>query len=180
MGIFDVPKTELIEKTAQKLKDVSQISPPLWASYAKTGSHKERPPLRQDWWYIRAAAVLTKIFTIGPIGVSKLRTKFGGKKNSGFRPESVRKSGGNNIRKILQQLEKAGLAKNITKGINKGRVITPQGASLLEKASAEIMKEKGIVLPKKSDVQEVRSETNEAQVEKKRGRKKKEVVVEAE
>ncbi len=179
MGIFDVPRQELIEKTAEKLKEMPQVKAPEWSVFAKTGAHKERAPLRSDWWHIRAAAILTKLFTLGPVGVSKLRTKFGGKKNKGFASERFYKSGGNNIRKILQQLEKSGLAKNNTKGIHKGRVISPQGLSLLQKVSDEIMKQKGIVIPKKTQAtQPVEQATSEPSEKKQRGRKKKEVVVE--
>lgn len=185
MGLFDVPRQELIERTAEKLKELPQIKAPEWAMFAKTGAHNERQPTRQDWWHIRAAAILTKIFTLGPVGVSKLRTKFGGKKNKGFASERFYKSGGNNIRKILQQLEKSGLAKNITKGIHKGRVISPQGLSLLEKASNEIMKQKGIIIPKKPDAAQdakpAEQVSSEQTAEKKqRGRKKKEAVAEVE
>lgn len=149
MGIFDVPINELIIRTAEKLKSIPEISPPDWAQFVKTGVYKERPPVQKDWWFIRAAAILLKIQRIGPIGVSKLRTKFGGKKNRGVRPEHFFKGSGSIVRKILQQLEKAGLAKKAEKGIHKGRVISPKGSSLLDKVSAEIMKEMNIVIPKK-------------------------------
>ncbi len=148
MGIHDVPKDELIERTAEELKKINEIKPPEWAAFVKTGAHKERPPVREDWWYVRTASVLRKLTVYGLIGVSKLRTKYGGRKNRGVKPEKFYKGSGNIIRKILQQLEKAGLAKKSEKGIHKGRVITPKGASLLEKVSSEIMKEKGIILPK--------------------------------
>ncbi len=28
--------------------------------FVKTGPNKDRPPMQEDWWYIRAAAVLRK------------------------------------------------------------------------------------------------------------------------
>ena len=152
MAVHDVEPTLLITKTAQELKSSGQIKPLEWAIFVKTGMNRERPPVQNDWWFIRSAAVLRKLFIRGPIGTSKLRVAFGGKKNRGMRPERFYPASGNHLRKILQQLEKAGLAKQTEKGVHKGRVLTPQGHKLLEKVASDIMKEQGIVLPKKPDV----------------------------
>lgn len=150
MTIYDVPINELIIKAAEELKNIKDIMPPSWADFVKTGAHKERPPVQKDWWYIRAASVLNALNKLGPVGVSKLRAKYGGKKNKGYKPERFCKGSGNIIRKILQQLEKAGLAKKADKGVHKGRIITPQGLALLGKAAAAIMVEKKIIIPQKS------------------------------
>lgn len=58
----------------------------------------------------------------------------------GHKPERVYKASGKITRTILQQLEKAELIKFTEKGIHKGRIITPKGKSLLDKASKEIAK----------------------------------------
>jgi small subunit ribosomal protein S19e len=150
MTRYDVPINELILKTAEALEKMSDLTPPDWSDFAKTGHSKERAPTQKNWWHIRAAAILQTIEKKGPIGVSKLRTKYGSKKNRGSRPEKFYRASGNIIRKILQQLEKAGLATKAEKGAHKGRVITQEGAKLLGKMSEEIMQEKKIVLPKKS------------------------------
>lgn len=140
VSINDVPVNDLINKTAESLKQIPEIKPPEWALYAKTGMHKERPPMRNDWWYMRAAAVLRATSKLGPIGVSKLRTKYGGRKNRGHKPDRFYKGSGNIIRKILQQLEKAQLVKQIDKDKRKGRIIAPKGVSLLNKAAYEVSK----------------------------------------
>lgn len=137
---YDVDPNALIEAVAKKLQTENNIKPPTWAAFAKTGMHKERPPARQDWWYVRAAAVLRSVNRLGPIGVSKLRTKYGGKKNRGHVPDATFRGSGNILRKILQQLEKAQLVAPISKGVHKGRVIAPKGRSLIDKAAAEIKK----------------------------------------
>ena len=41
MSMFDVYPTELIEKVAEKLKDVKEIQVPSWAPFVKTGTSKE-------------------------------------------------------------------------------------------------------------------------------------------
>lgn len=136
--IYDVDQTELVEKTAQALKQQKLVIPPEWATFVKTGMSKERPPVNPDWWYVRAASVLKKVYALGPVGVSKLRTLYGGKKNRGYKTEHFYKGSGSILRKILQQLQKAGLVKFTEKGIHKGRVLTPSGIKLLERAATEI------------------------------------------
>jgi small subunit ribosomal protein S19e len=152
MGINDVNPQELVERLVPELRKLAELKAPAWTAYAKTGSQAERPPLRPDWWHVRAASILYKLWRTGPIGTSKLRVKYGGRKSRGSAPERFRQAGGNAIRKILQQLEKAGLAKQAVKGVHKGRSITPQGVSLLEKTANALMQAKGFALPKKSDV----------------------------
>ena len=144
--IYDVDPSELIKKAASSLKNIDAIKEPSWAKFVKTGMSKERPPVELDWWYARAASVLRKVYILGPVGVSKLRRKYGGKKNRGHKPEKFYPGSGNIIRKILQQLEKAELIKYAEKKVHKGRVITPKGKKFLDKIATEIT---GVVKPKK-------------------------------
>ncbi len=139
-SIYDVSANELIEKIAEKLKEIPEIKSPVWAGYVKTGHSKERPPAREDWWYIRTAAVLRSVYRLGPIGVAKLRVKYSSKKNRGVAGEKSYRASGNILRKILQQLEKAELIKQTVKDVHKGRIITPKGKSLLDKISTVIYK----------------------------------------
>jgi len=137
--VYDVPADVLIERVATYFKvNVEEIRPPEWAAYVKTGSHVERPPQNPDWWYIRCASLLRKLYLNGPIGVSRLRKMYGGRKRRGTRPEHFRKAGGSIIRHALQQLEKAGF---VTKKDREGRVLTPRGRSLLDAMAARIKKE---------------------------------------
>lgn len=136
--MYDVDAQNLILKAAEELKKIPEIKAPAWAAFVKTGMHKERPPVNDDWWYMRTASVLRTIYRLGPIGVSKLRTKYGGKKNRGVKKEHFYRGSGNILRKSLQQLEKAGLVKFAEKGVHKGRVITPKGRSFLDKIAAQV------------------------------------------
>ncbi len=139
-SVYDVNAAKLIEMAAIELKKIESIKPPLWARFVKTGVHKERPPVNREWWYIRSAAVLRKVYIYGPIGVSKIRRKYGGRKNRGFKPEAVFKGSGNITRKIMQQLEKAELVRKIDKGVRKGKVLTPKGRSFLDRMAKQVAK----------------------------------------
>ncbi len=132
----DVPSQKLAREVANVLKEI--IKAPKWAVFVKTGTQNERPPLEPDWWYIRAASVLRTVYRNGPVGVSKLRSKYGGNKRRGVRPPRFTKASGAILRKILQQLETAGLVAKVKEGVHKGRIITPAGVSMLSKAAAKV------------------------------------------
>ncbi len=134
-----VPAQDLINELAKYLKEnySDVIKPPEWAAYVKTSPHKERIPDNPDWWYIRCASLLRKLYVHGPVGIERLRTAYGGRKDLGHIREHFRKSGGSVIRKILQQLEAAGL---VTKLDKRGRVLTPQGMALLDGLAAKLFR----------------------------------------
>lgn len=146
--MYDVPVNDLIEEVAKDLQKIKEIKAPEWAAFAKTGVHKERPPKRQDWWYVRCAAVLRSVRQLGPVGVQKLRTKYGGRKRRGHKTEHFYKGSGNVLRKALQQLEAAGLIKKEEKSLRKGRIITPKGVSIIDKAAVRLYKPKKAAAPK--------------------------------
>lgn len=134
MTIYNKQANELIDKASEELKKFPEIKAPEWAKYCKTGVSRERPPEDKDWWYKRVASVLRKLYiSQGPIGVSKLRKKYGGRKNRGHKPDRFYKGSGNITRKALQQLEKAGFAVQKQIGVHKGRIITGKGKSFLDK-----------------------------------------------
>ncbi len=136
---YDVPADVLIDRLSEYLKEnMREIQPPEWAGYVKTGSHVERVPQSPDWWYVRSASMLRKLYMNGPVGVSRLRKDYGGRKRRGVRPAHFAKAGGNIIRTILQQLEQAGLAQK--DGI-KGRAVSGKGRSLLDAMSTQLKRD---------------------------------------
>ncbi|MCL7388143.1 MAG: 30S ribosomal protein S19e [Thaumarchaeota archaeon] len=137
LRVLAVNPEKLIKKVAAYLKEAQLVKPPPWAAFVKTGVHKERPPADPDWWYVRCAAILRKVYLKGPIGVSRLRTEYGGRHRRGYRPPAFAKGSGSIIRKALQQLEAAGL---ITKEGKKGRIVTAKGRELLEEAAKVLLK----------------------------------------
>ncbi len=155
MSRFDVPKGELIAAVAAELQKMPACKPPAWAPFVKTGAHKQRAPVQDNWWFLRLASVLRRVSEVGPVGVSKLRKMYGGKRNKGFAPERTYPGSGNIARKVLQQLEKSGLVKQVGAGVHKGRKITSHGVKLLDSVAKVIMQKSGIVLPKKVVVEPV-------------------------
>jgi small subunit ribosomal protein S19e len=133
----EVSTQKLVLKLSELLKKNENIKPPEWSKYVKSGACSERPPTQLDWWYLRSAAILRRIYNTGPVGVQRLRTVFGGRRRRGYKPAKQMKAGGKVIRLMLQQLESAGYLKKVEKP-RKGRIVTPQGQKLISKAVREL------------------------------------------
>jgi len=136
--VRDVKAAKLVAETKEELKKVGEIKPPEWAGFAKSGSHRARPPEQLDFWYIRAASVLRRVYLDGPVGTEKLRTFYGGRKRRGTKPPRSRKASGAVIRKVLQQLEAAGFIEK-QKGGN-GRKISSKGRKFLDNIANKVSK----------------------------------------
>lgn len=129
--IYDADIQKSIEKLGDSLKTI--IKAPEWTKFVKTGPGNARPPVDPEWFYTRASAVLITISKRGPVGVSKLRVKYGTKQRRGHNPEMFVRASGKIIRNILQQLDKAGLTQFKKDGVHKGRIVTAKGKSLINK-----------------------------------------------
>ncbi len=129
---YDVRPSELNKRLAEALKD--KIAKPDFINFVKSGPGKERPPSQEDFWYIRSASILRQVYINGPVGTSRLRTKYGNRSSHKRSRKHSKKAAGNAIRKALQALEKAGYVKNTSAG----RVITPEGRSVVDKVSNTI------------------------------------------
>lgn len=116
---------------AEALKKSQMFEQPSWVALVKTSTHKERPSSDEDFWYHRAASILRQLYIRGIVGVSRMRTRYGGRKDRGKQPPEFRKSGGKIIRKILQQAEAAGFVEKV-KGKKSGRKLTENGKQFLE------------------------------------------------
>jgi small subunit ribosomal protein S19e len=137
ISIKHAPADRLIEETAGRLEKMEEMKPPEWAKFAKTGVCKERPPSQKNWWFIRSASILRKLSLNQPLGVSKLRTVYGGRKRRGHKPERKYPASGSVIREILKQLETAGFVKTEK---SKGRIITAKGKAFLKEIAETVEK----------------------------------------
>ncbi|MFH0837386.1 MAG: 30S ribosomal protein S19e [Candidatus Aenigmatarchaeota archaeon] len=130
----DVNQSMLVETASKELE--KRVHMPEWAKFVKTGVCKQRPPEQHNWWFLRTASLLRKIYLDGPIGVSKLRSYYGGLKNLGHQPSHFRKAGGKIIRTALQELERVGLIEKVNKP-KKGRIVTKEGQRFLDKIAKD-------------------------------------------
>ncbi len=125
---YDVPAAKLIETMASELKSFTEILPPTWAPFVKTGVSRKLPPEDPDWWYIRSAAVLRKVYMKGPLGTRRLKAFFGGRKKRGSKTEKSRSGSGSIARHVLQQLENA----RFVSSVPNGRQLTARGMSFVD------------------------------------------------
>jgi small subunit ribosomal protein S19e len=138
--LYDVPAEDLIEAVAADLAE--RIDEPDWADLTKNGVHNEMPPQQEDFWHVRAASVLRKIATDGPVGVDRLATEYGGGKRGSnrYRVSPRKRSNGSKkvIRTICQQLEDEDLVKQAG---SEGRTVTGEGRSLLDDTAGEVLQD---------------------------------------
>jgi len=135
--VYEINAQEYNLKLAEALKKVPEFKEPEWVKFVKSGSAKERPIEDENFWHKRAASVLRNIYKKGSIGVQRLRTKYGSKKNRGFKPERFAKGSGKILRTILQQADKAGFTEiqKPVRGVRSkkpGRILTDKGKKFLE------------------------------------------------
>lgn len=136
VSVFDVHAELLIQEIAKELKEKFKAEKPLFADFVKTGASKERAPQDPNWYYVRMASILRRVYVDGPVGVESLRTYYGGRKARGTKPHEFRKASGKIIRKCLQELEKQGF---LEKDKNKeGRKITGKGEKYLNEKAKHI------------------------------------------
>ncbi len=136
--VYEMPSDKYNQQLASALKEIPEFKEPEWALFVKTGVAKTRPPQEKDFWYKRAASILRQIYINKIVGVSKLRTRYGSKKNRGMKPERFKKASGKIIRTILQQAEAAELLeKQIEPGKRAGRKLTVKGREFLENIKIE-------------------------------------------
>ena len=138
--LYDVEPEKFVRALAKRLEEQDMLDAfemPAWAYFVKTSAAKSRPPSFSKWWTIRAASVLRQIYLNGVVGVGKLRTRYGGRKDRGVRPKEFRKGSGKILRVILQQAEKAHLAEKI-KDKRSGRKLTKKGKQLLDEVAKQL------------------------------------------
>jgi len=136
-SVYELNPQEYNLKLAQALKEIPEFNEPEWAQFVKSSPSKQRPIEDADFWHKRAASILRQIYRNRIVGVNRLRTRYGSKKNRGMKPERFMKAGGKIIRTILQQSDKAGFTETIkeikgTKEKRPGRRMTEKGKKFLE------------------------------------------------
>ena len=96
--IFAQNPEKYVPALAEALKNVPEFEAPEWVMYVKTGVSRERPPMDEDFWFTRSASILRQLYIHGVVGVGKLRTRYGSRKDKGGRPDKFYKASGKIIR----------------------------------------------------------------------------------
>ena len=135
--VYDVPADIFINRLSEILKN-EDIPAPEWSLFVKTGTHADKPPQNSDWWYVRCASILRKIYLHGPVSVNDLRSMYGGGRPVGYAAAHHKDASGAIIRNAIHALEKLGLVQNIEK---KGRILSKQGTQKLDRLATEILSE---------------------------------------
>ena len=135
--VYDLDAQEYNLKLAEALKKIPEFKKPEWVEFVKSGPAKERPIDEPDFWHKRSASILKQLYRRRVVGVNRLRTKYGSKKNRGYKPEAFKKAGGKIIRTILQQSDNAGFTEIMKqiRGVRErkpGRQLTEKGKKFLE------------------------------------------------
>jgi len=117
---------------AEALKKEGIFEKPEWVDFVKSSASKERPINEGDFWYKRSASILRQIYIREIVGVERLKTRYGGRKDRGGKPSRFMKGSGKIIRVILQQGEEAGFFVK-AEGKKKGRKLTMKGKEFMEK-----------------------------------------------
>ncbi|NUN11436.1 40S ribosomal protein S19 [Candidatus Micrarchaeota archaeon] len=134
-SVLDHPANVVISAASEELKKNAELAAPEWVGLVKNSSANERLPQDEDFWFKRLASLLLTVYKRGPVGIERLRNKYGGRTGHTVSRSHHRKAGGKVIRSGLQKLEKIGfIEKDKTK---KGRIITSKGVSFLEKCMKE-------------------------------------------
>ena len=125
---------------AEALKKEKFFEQPEWSFYVKSSVARARPINEEDFWFKRTASILRQIYIREIVGVERLKTRYGGRKDRGMKPKRFRKGGGKIIRLILQQAEKSGLVTK-AEGKKKGRKLTEKGKEFMEEVASKGGKE---------------------------------------
>lgn len=147
---------------AEALKQIPEMAAPEWIAFVKSGTSKKRAPEDEDFWYKRSASILRQLYIKGVVGVQKLRTRYGSRKDRGMRPAKFKKGSGKIVRSILQQAETAGLVEKVDR-LQFGRRLTQKGRDFLDSISVPVEKvvEKPKAVEKKVEETKVEKENED-------------------
>ncbi|KAI5181737.1 small subunit ribosomal protein S19e [Nematocida sp. AWRm80] len=138
MKVENVCPVALINALSTSLREEKKLAQPKNVEYIKTGHGRQRAPEDPNWYFIRSASVLRKIYmeeltgksgSKKGLGTLQLARAYGGSKNNGHKPSHTVTGSKSLVRSILQGLEGLQLVESVK---NSGRVLTPAGRQYLE------------------------------------------------
>jgi small subunit ribosomal protein S19e len=133
--VRDISAEKFIAAYAEVLKNNDKFVVPKWADIVKTGVHKELAPYDPDWYFIRAAAIVRKVYLRQGTGVGALSKRFGGNYRRGAAPERHQDAARGLIRTILINLDDLKITESSSKG---GRKISRVGQQALDLVAGQV------------------------------------------
>merc|ERR1719263_2595709 len=127
--VKDVPADAFIKAAAEFLK-----------RQPKFDVLKELAPYDEDWFFVRAASILRKVYLRKGTGVGALKKWYGGSSGThrGTRKAHFSTASGAIIRKAMLELEKLEMMEHCSDG---GRVITSKGRAEMDRIAGNIAPE---------------------------------------
>merc|ERR1719263_1773744 len=124
--VKDVPADAFIKAAAEFLKRQPKFDVP-----------KELAPYDEDWFFVRAASILRKVYLRKGTGVGALKKWYGGSSGThrGTRKAHFSTASGAIIRKAMLELEKLEMMEHCSDG---GRVITSKGRAEMDRIAGNI------------------------------------------
>jgi len=134
-SIKDAETGKFVVALAAYLKKTGKVSVPDWVDVVKLSRGNELCPSDPDWYYIRCASLLRRLYNTNHIGVGNFAKVYGVKQRNGTRPAHHVHASTAVIRKALQSMEALGyVEKN-----EHGRSLHAQGRRLLDRISYQVI-----------------------------------------
>lgn len=134
--VKDVDQDKIVQGVAQFLKKSGKLKVPENMDIVKTSKSKELGPSNNDWFYIRCASILRRMYHRGPIGVGGVKKIYGARKRNGSCPSHFCRADGAVSRRAVQALEHIKLVEKHAEG---GRKLSAQGQRDLDRIASQIV-----------------------------------------
>jgi small subunit ribosomal protein S19e len=136
LTVKDVDQDKIVQGVALFLKKSGKLKVPDNMDVVKTSKAKELSPSNIDWFYVRCASILRRMYHRGPIGVGGVQKIYGTRKRNGVKPSHYCRADGAISRRAVQALEHIKLIEKHPEG--KGRKLTAQGQRDLDRIASQI------------------------------------------
>ena len=134
--VKDVDQDKIVQGVALFLKKSGKLKVPDNMDIVKTSKSKELSPYNNDWFYIRCASILRRMYHRGPIGVGGVKKIYGARKRNGSCPSHFCRADGAVSRRAVQALENIKLVEKHPDG---GRKLSAQGQRDLDRIASQIV-----------------------------------------
>lgn len=132
----DVDQDKIVDGVATFLKKSGKLKVPENMDIVKTAKFKDLAPMDPDWFYIRCASILRRLYHRSPAGIGAIKKIYGGRQRKGVCPPHFCRADGCVARKAIQALENIKLVEKHPDG---GRKLSSQGQRDLDRIAAQIV-----------------------------------------